>query len=64
MANVTTAPACLECDTGIAVPVETELGDILSCRGCGQEHERNQTGRVHDRLSLMMKTPASPALVG
>lgn len=39
MANVTTAPVCLECDTDIVVPTETELGDILSCRGCGQEHE-------------------------
>jgi alpha-aminoadipate carrier protein LysW len=39
MVNVTTAPVCLECDTDIAVPSETELGDILSCRGCGQEHE-------------------------
>ncbi|MDG4785115.1 lysine biosynthesis protein LysW [Micromonospora sp. WMMD1102] len=39
MVNVTTAPACVACDTDIAVPDETELGDILSCRGCGQEHE-------------------------
>lgn len=39
MSNVTTAPSCLQCDTEIVVPSETELGDILACRGCGQEHE-------------------------
>ena len=39
MANVTTAPVCVECGTNIAVPSDTELGDILSCRCCGQEHE-------------------------
>lgn len=39
MVNVTTAPVCLDCDTDIDVPSDLELGDILSCRGCGQEHE-------------------------
>lgn len=39
MSNVTTATVCLECDTEVAVSTEPELGDILSCRGCGQEHE-------------------------
>ncbi|MFC6083129.1 lysine biosynthesis protein LysW [Sphaerisporangium aureirubrum] len=39
MANTTLAPACLQCETDIAVPDEIELGDILACRGCGQEHE-------------------------
>jgi alpha-aminoadipate carrier protein LysW len=44
MSNVTTAPVCLQCDTEIAVPAGTELGDILSCRGCGQEHEVIEVG--------------------
>ncbi|GLZ57194.1 lysine biosynthesis protein LysW [Micromonospora sp. M51] len=39
MSNLTTAPVCLECDTEVVVSTEAELGDILSCRGCGQEHE-------------------------
>ncbi|MEO3812568.1 lysine biosynthesis protein LysW [Sphaerisporangium sp. B11E5] len=39
MANATLSPACLQCETDISVPAELELGDILACRGCGQEHE-------------------------
>jgi alpha-aminoadipate/glutamate carrier protein LysW len=39
MANVATAAECLQCATAIAVPAETEAGDILACAGCGQEHE-------------------------
>ncbi|GGL05917.1 hypothetical protein Sme01_56190 [Sphaerisporangium melleum] len=39
MANITAAPACLQCETDIPVPSDAELGDILACRGCGQEHE-------------------------
>ncbi len=43
MVNATRASVCLECDTDIVVPVEIELGDILACRGCGQEHEVIET---------------------
>ncbi|MEU8252731.1 lysine biosynthesis protein LysW [Micromonospora inaquosa] len=39
MSNLTIASVCLECDTEVAVPTGAELGDILACRGCGQEHE-------------------------
>lgn len=40
------ATACLECDTAIAAPSATELGDILSCPGCGQDHEVLETAPV------------------
>jgi alpha-aminoadipate/glutamate carrier protein LysW len=36
---MTTATACLQCDTAIAPPAAPELGDIVSCPSCGQDHE-------------------------
>jgi alpha-aminoadipate carrier protein LysW len=39
MSNVATAVTCLVCGTDIEMPAATEAGDIVSCRGCSQEHE-------------------------
>lgn len=39
MSNLTTATVCVQCGTDVAMPAGTEAGDILTCRGCGQELE-------------------------
>lgn len=38
-----TATECVQCGTEVTVPSGTEIGDILSCRGCGQELEVMET---------------------
>jgi alpha-aminoadipate carrier protein LysW len=43
MTSVVTAPACLQCATDISVPAGTELGEIVACPECGQEHEVLET---------------------
>lgn len=40
---MTTATACLQCETAMTPPLVAELGDILSCPGCGQDHEVLET---------------------
>ncbi|GAA3042573.1 lysine biosynthesis protein LysW [Kitasatospora albolonga] len=39
MSATTTAPACLVCDSPIEVQPGWEVGEILECGACGQEHE-------------------------
>lgn len=39
MLTTGTATQCVQCGTEVTVPPGSETGDILSCRGCGQELE-------------------------
>ncbi len=34
-----TAAECVQCGTDVTVPSGGEVGDIVPCRGCGQELE-------------------------
>ena len=39
MLTTGTAAECVQCGTEVTMPSGNEIGDILSCRGCGQELE-------------------------
>jgi alpha-aminoadipate carrier protein LysW len=39
MPTTATAVECVLCGTEVTVPAGSEPGDIVSCRGCGQELE-------------------------
>ena len=39
MSNATIVADCLQCASDIALPSGVEVGEILACHDCGQEHE-------------------------
>jgi alpha-aminoadipate carrier protein LysW len=43
---------CPDCDCELAVPADTEKGEILSCPGCGLELEVIKSGRDGDCICL------------
>ena len=44
------SPNCLVCETELEIESGAEIGEIIECGTCGQEHEL--TGRTDDRVQV------------
>lgn len=47
-----TATDCLVCDSALEIQLEWEIGEILECGSCGQEHEVVEKSDATVRVEL------------